>query len=296
MKSSLLDSPVPDNQAPILQPTALHATGKSTKNTGWLLDAPVPDIKAPVLKPKKTNNFFIAWVHNKVLEPIKKPINAAWSKILKLRNKYKYSIHESNTAIEGFTKQYTIKERPGTDAKTFLSAVQPIVVGLLEKHRQIKINLILTCVMKRIEMTTGEVFTTNAPFRSTTQVNLEVTDAVELYSKAVSKMVESMASFLMMGSGWKFQSVLQLDINTVEYRPLRGNTYIPLPGELAAKKAIINMKNMDDECFKWCLTRSLNPVEKNSERISKELRKQAEHLNWNGITFSVTLKEIREEQ
>ena len=38
------------------------------------------------------------------------------------------------------------------------------------------------------------------------------------------------------------------------------------------KKAIINLKNEDDECFKWAITRALNPVEQNSERIDRKLR------------------------
>jgi len=54
------------------------------------------------------------------------------------------------------------------------------------------------------------------------------------------------------------------------------------------------MKNKDNECFKWCITRALNPVDANdhSTRITKELKKQAESLNWNGITFPTTLREI----
>ena len=59
-----------------------------------------------------------------------------------------------------------------------------------------------------------------------------------------------------------------------DYRPLRGNSYIPLPKELANKKAIINMMNEDDQCFKWNVTRALNPVEKNAEKIDNELRRQ----------------------
>ena len=38
------------------------------------------------------------------------------------------------------------------------------------------------------------------------------------------------------------------------------------------KKAIINLKNEDDECFKWAITRALNPVEQISERIDRKLR------------------------
>ena len=58
-----------------------------------------------------------------------------------------------------------------------------------------------------------------------------------------------------------------MDLHTVKYTTLGGSSYIPLPGFLAAKKAIINLKNEDDECFKWAITRALNAVEKNSERI-----------------------------
>jgi len=35
------------------------------------------------------------------------------------------------------------------------------------------------------------------------------------------------------------------------------------------------MKNEDEQCFKWAVTRALNPVDKNAEKIDKTLRKQA---------------------
>src|SRR6218665_2883573 len=47
------------------------------------------------------------------------------------------------------------------------------------------------------------------------------------------------------------------------------------------------MKNNDEECFKWCITRALNPVERDSERITRVLRKQSENLNWSGFEFPV---------
>ena len=68
---------------------------------------------------------------------------------------------------------------------------------------------------------------------------------------------------------------------------MKGSSYIPLPEYLANKKGIINMKNEDEECFKWCVTRALNPVVRDSERITKELIKQSEELNWSGIEFPV---------
>ena len=77
----------------------------------------------------------------------------------------------------------------------------------------------------------------------------------------------------------------------MSYNPLRGETWIALPKELANKKAIINMKNEDNKCFLWCVLRALNPCEKKSERIDKKLKK-GNTLNMEEIEYPVSLKDI----
>ena len=92
----------------------------------------------------------------------------------------------------------------------------------------------------------------------------------------------------------RFHSVLSLDLHTVTYVPLRGPSYIPLPKFLAEKKAIISLTNEDDECFKYAITRALNPVEKTSERIDKKLRETSKDLNWDGLKFPINLSDINQ--
>ena len=104
--------------------------------------------------------------------------------------------------------------------------------------------------------------------------------------------MESLAKFQRQGSNWIFSSVLSLDLHTVKYEPLGGSSYIPLPGFLIAKKAIIDLKNEDEKCFKWAITRALNPVEKNSERIDIKLREKSDVLNWKGLKFPINLSDI----
>jgi len=72
---------------------------------------------------------------------------------------------------------------------------------------------------------------------------------------------------------------VKFDIHVVKYSPTNGNSYISLPEKLANKGTIINMKNKDNQCFKWCITRALNPKEKHAERIDNDLCEQAEKLN-----------------
>ena len=141
-------------------------------------------------------------------------------------------------------------------------------------------------------MKSGEVITADFPFISKTEVVLAATDVSDCTKMLRDKILESMANFQMQGSNWRFKAVVKMDVNTAIYKPLKGSSYIPLPSVLANKKAIINMKNQDDECFKWCVARALNPADKDQERITKILRKQADELNWNDIKFPVNLHDI----
>ena len=126
-------------------------------------------------------------------------------------------------------------------------------------------------MMDKVDLKSGEVIAKEAAFHSKTEVNLESTNANELFSKMKETVLESLANFQRQGSNWRFHSVLTLDLHTVKYEPLGGSSYIPLPVFLAAKKAINNLRNEDDKCFKWAITRAFNPVEKTSERIDRKL-------------------------
>ena len=54
-------------------------------------------------------------------------------------------------------------------------------------------------------------------------------------------------------SGWSLKSILNLVINICKFNPMRGSTYIDLPPFIKKKEACINVKNDDDECFKWAI-------------------------------------------
>ena len=60
------------------------------------------------------------------------------------------------------------------------------------------------------------------------------------------------------------------------------------------KNATINMNNEDDnECFKCCITRALNMVEKNAERITNNLRMQTIRIRFDDMVFPTKLTEIK---
>jgi len=79
--------------------------------------------------------------------------------------------------------------------------------------------------------------------------------AIECISTNISQLYSNMIGN--MGSGWQFNRVLYFDIHIDKYSPLKGSSYISLPEKLASKKAIVNVKNNDNECFKWSVTAAI---------------------------------------
>ena len=62
---------------------------------------------------------------------------------------------------------------------------------------------------------------------------------------------------------------------------------------MARKKAIINPKSKDQECFKWAVIAASKweEINNNPERISK-LKRFQKNFDWSGIGFPVSVKDI----
>ena len=146
--------------------------------------------------------------------------------------------------------------------------------------------------MNRIDLKTGEETKTEAAFHSEIKKNYPKTNEKKILKSMIEEVLENMVKFQRRGSNWRFGEILKLELHLVDFVPLKGNSWIPLPEEIAKKKAVINMKNEDNECFKWCVTRALNPIKIHPERITQKLRKQAEELNWKGIGFPMEVAKI----
>ena len=102
-----------------------------------------------------------------------------------------------------------------------------------------------------------------------------------------------------LGSGWIIDKIEDIHIDIANYDPLAGSSYIPLPSELNhPMKGLINIKNKDIECFKWCHIRFINPTNSHPERINKQDKKIASTLDYRGINFPMKARdyEIVEER
>ena len=114
----------------------------------------------------------------------------------------------------------------------------------------------------------------------------------EKFSQFVDNMNGQIESWNAEGSGWNAEGVPILYMQISPYDPLGGGTYLELPPGLAKKRAIINVRNSDNECLKWALRAALFPPKdgKHAQRTSKYPVKDG--INYKGIDFPTPLNQI----
>ena len=135
-----------------------------------------------------------------------------------------FEVRESNSALRNFARVYTIDGRI-SDARIFLDGARENMTRVLRNNRRTKVKLIFKCNMER-PSNLGETVIKPANFHSDIEVNLDGTDEIELYGTMVERIIEKMATFQSMGSGWRLYSIIQLELHTVRYNPLRGEIWI----------------------------------------------------------------------
>ena len=203
-------------------------------------------------------------------------------------NKIFSPIREASS-FRSFTNQYVMSNTNlGLGPKDFLEYGKPHIINIFNSNRNIKTILYLHVLMSQGERTAEFAFHSKG-----LKLILEGTDENDIYNEMVEEIMEEIdMTREAEGSGWQFEKVIKLVLHTTRWDPLNAGSYIELPPALKNKKAIINMKNEDDECFKWCVLRALNPKNKNAERVDSDLKNKQDTLNMQGIHYPVSFRDI----
>lgn len=94
------------------------------------------------------------------------------------------------------------------------------------------------------------------------------------------------------GSGWNFEKIEEFITDIFEIKPVRGSSYIPTPEKYSnAKCGLINIRNEDQECFKWCMKYHQTEKNKHDDRISS-LKKVDDKFNYEGINFPASYDDV----
>ena len=266
---------------------------------------PAPRTKTrPIPKPKKSVKELVDYFERQRLpappsewlqeiEQLNRPVPAPRSK--KPVPTPRTVIEEKAKALKGYAKSFEISIKNNKDPLMQLQNTRKAVAIHIEKILKSMTGLKFVETLRvTFEKQLGreERIMKTAYFNSPAQTiinNTEIDKSLEVSKQGI---LNKIAVWISEGSGWTVQSVDNHYLNVVKYEPMKGSSYIKLPTELRnSAKGLINMKNEDNECFRWCHIRHLNPQDKDPQRIKKTDKAFVNNLNYQGIEFPVTIKQ-----
>ena len=281
----------------------------------------VPKINVPILKPTTTTT-----TPNKIPPMIQKTIdwgewlknadeviekynskdnskafdatkNATKNEIMNMFNKPRHikpTFTQKAQALAGYTKSYEIslieRQDPVIQLLYTRSVIKNNLLKILTEMKGFKFNEVLRITFEKQEG--DEPIEKTAYFSGKPQTVTNEMEIAKSLRITQEQIVNKIQKWISGGSGWTIQSVDGHFINVVKYRPLKGSSYIKLPKKLQnSAKGLINLKNEDNECFRWCHIRHLHPQDKNPQRIKKTDKQYIEKLDYSSIEFPVTVKQ-----
>jgi hypothetical protein len=88
---------------------------------------------------------------------------------------------------------------------------------------------------------------------------MDLSQLTQKIKKTIAGMREQVPEKETTGSGWVFVRVETLELHVARFKPLKGSSWFDLPQKLKLKKAIINVKNNNEQCFKWAVLSAVFP-------------------------------------
>ncbi|XP_051161514.1 uncharacterized protein LOC127281705 [Leptopilina boulardi] len=164
------------------------------------------------------------------------------------------------------------------------------IQSVLKRHGSLKVYAVLGAKYKKVANDMEQIESKYFNVRSV--VIFETTVLTDWYCDNIKEpILKFVEEFAEKESQWTLHSITKLEINVNKYNPARVGSYIDLPHKIKMKKACINVKNTDNKCFMWAVLSALYPKNRDADRVSSYYEFQKE-LNFNGINFPVTLKDI----
>ena len=245
------------------------------------------------------NNNSDKRIENKIAE-LNKKIRRAKNKknkerLIAKRNSLRLGPKELEGAFGGAYRHYRIDGIERMDVVTYFARTRKFLIDLLNKettNRAVRSQATIW-----IRFTRDGVEMVNLAFNSRMMTVYNLNDKNEIVIAMIEHMAQQIENPALRNSKFVFDRILHMDIDFHRLNLTRGSSYIPLPDWLLKKKAIINPRNSDMECFKWAIIAAMKweEIDNNPERINK-LKRYENEFNWEEIEYPVSFKDINKSE
>ena len=231
---------------------------------------------------------------NKKIRRVKNKKNK--ERLIAKRNSLKIELSWGPKELEGefggAYRRHRIDGIEGMDVETYFARTRKFLIDLLNKettNRAVRSQATIWIRFRRdgVEMV-------NLAFNSRMMTVYNLNDKNEIVTAMIEHMAQQVENPALRNSKFVFDRVLYMDMDFHRLNLTRGSSYIPSPDWLTKKKALINPRNSDMECFKRAVIAATKweEIDRDCQRISK-LRRYENDFDWDGIEFPVSFKDIK---
>ena len=162
-------------------------------------------------------------------------------------------------------KGYPGSESPTAMAQEFEEATVARLVAAVDELKGIAVMMGMTCTMEKEKMGSDENggvgnFSMSLHRYGTLRKfpNPDANMLREFVSYSMAYAIEEFEKFVQNGYGWFITSVEKLDLRIDWYHPGRGGSHMESPAWLVSKKCCVNVRNLNQECFRYALTAAVD--------------------------------------
>ena len=178
----------------------------------------------------------------------------------------------------------------------FKAGIKNRIQEALTLHNTVKVNGSLSLRLRKLVVDDDDMYVDKS-LRTKSDMILHADDLDDWINELIRTLLVKYETMPERGSNWSLDHIIDFELHVSKFIPLRGSSYIQLPQKIVLKKAVINVKNFNDNrCFAYSIVaKSLHeavPKIPHLERVSHYTTKRMNEFNFEGIHFPTPLKDI----
>ena len=182
------------------------------------------------------------------------------------RSRLQFKLQKSREALEGNVQQFTVNMKEGKNLSTLkktIAVFKPVMTDFQQKHSAYKFQVVVsigshkavdpTVITQPPVVLTSEMVAVYAETAPLNDVNPRLLNFIEVYEQNVL--------------GWVFSKFVSLQLSLWHLDPLRASAFVPLPNWIQTRRAVVNIRWIGDDCFKWAVFAGMHPVDAYGDRM-----------------------------
>lgn len=94
------------------------------------------------------------------------------------------------------------------------------------------------------------------------------------------------------GSGFSLKHIDGVLLGVYKYQPMGGSSYFSLPDDILHKRAVINLQNTDEQCFKWVIL-TKHVMGEHRYRVNERYTEREDKYNLKNIKFPTSISDLK---